>query len=48
MEMKMGKDLNVVSEVAGNIVETQIDCQITKLDELALAYIGGGEAIVAL
>lgn len=44
----MGKELNVASEVASDILETQIDNQITKLDELALAYIGGGEGIVQM
>jgi hypothetical protein len=48
MEMKMGKELNVVTEVITEAVETQIGNQIIKLDELTLAYIGGGDAIVAL
>jgi hypothetical protein len=46
--MKMGKELNVAMDVTTEAVETQIDNQIIKLDELTLAYIGGGDAIVAL
>jgi hypothetical protein len=46
--MKMGKELNVALEVTGNVVETQIDNQLIKLDELTLAYIGGGEALTNL
>jgi hypothetical protein len=48
MEIKMGKDLNVTLELTNDIVEAQIDNQIIKLDELALAYVGGGEYISAL
>ncbi len=44
----MGKELNVASEVDNGIVETQIDNQVIRLDELTLAYIGGGEAVVCL
>jgi hypothetical protein len=44
----MGKELNVGLEVANEAVETQTNDQIIKLDELALAYIGGGEFIAAL
>jgi hypothetical protein len=46
--MKMGKELNVALEVTTEAAETQIDNQIIKLDELTLAYVGGGDAIVAL
>jgi hypothetical protein len=48
MEMKMGKELNLASEVTNNVVEAQTDNQIIKLDELTLAYIGGGEGAVNL
>ena len=44
----MGKELNVATEVTTEALETQINNQIIKLDELTLAYIGGGEAIIAL
>lgn len=42
----MGKELNAALEIANNAVEAQIDSQLVKLDELTLAYIGGGEALV--
>ena len=48
MEMKMGKELNVLSEVTNDAVETQANNQVIKLDELTLAYIGGGEGTVQL
>ncbi len=44
----MGKELNAVLEIANNAVEAQIDSQLIKLDELTLAYVGGGEAIACL
>lgn len=44
----MGKELNVGLEVANEVVETQINDQIIKLDELALTYVGGGDHIVQL
>jgi hypothetical protein len=44
----MGKELNLASEIVGDDLETQSDSQIIKLDELALAYIGGGEQIVLM
>ena len=44
----MGKELNVVTEVTTEAFETQVNNQIIKLDELTLAYIGGGDTIVAL
>jgi hypothetical protein len=46
--MKMGKEFNVASEVVSDVVETQIDNQFIKLDELTLTYIGGGEGTVNL
>jgi hypothetical protein len=46
MEMKMGKELNAGLETVNEVVEAQINDQIIKLDELSLAYIGGGEALV--
>jgi hypothetical protein len=48
MEIKMGKELNLVSEITSETVETQSDNQVIKLDELTLAYIGGGEAVICL
>jgi len=48
MEIKMGKEFNITSTVATELIETNVDNQIIKLDELSLAYIGGGDAIVAL
>lgn len=42
----MGKELN--AEVIANDVEAQIENQVIKLDELTLAYIGGGEGCVQL
>jgi hypothetical protein len=48
MEMKMGKELNIGLEIVNEVVETKINDQIIKLDELALAYIGGGEALINL
>jgi hypothetical protein len=48
MEIKMGKELNSVSEVTSEAVETQTDNKVIKLDELTLAYIGGGEAVICL
>jgi hypothetical protein len=44
--MKMGKELNAGLETVNEVVEAQINDQIIKLDELSLAYIGGGEALV--
>ena len=48
MEIKMGKELNVVLEIANNTADTQVDSQLIKLDELQLAYVGGGEALINL
>jgi hypothetical protein len=48
MELKMGKELNSALEVVANIVETQPDNQVVKLDELTLTYIGGGEFVSPL
>lgn len=42
----MGKELS--AEVITNDIETQIENQVIKLDELTLAYIGGGEGCVQL
>ena len=44
----MGKELNLASEVTCNVLETQSVSQVIKLDELTLAYIGGGEQIVLM
>ncbi len=44
----MGKELNLASEVISDVLETQSDSQIIKLNELTLAYVGGGEQIVLM
>ena len=44
----MGKELNLASQVISDVLETPSDGQIIKLEELTLAYIGGGEMIVIM